>query len=221
MEHRLEGLTRSVVGKKRAVRRLRKQGFVPGVVYGPDIEPLSISIKKTDLLKLLHEVTESSVIKLTVKDENGKEVLSHDVFIKNVQYDKLTDEVRHIDFYVPEKGHKMSINIPIEFTGKPIGLEKGGVLEIIHHELPVETLPSVVVEKFEIDISNLELGESIHVGDLKLPEGMTTELPEDEPLVSVAAPRGLEVEEETAETEEEEEESVEPEVIEKGKKEEE
>jgi len=220
MEHRLEGLTRSVVGKKRAVRRLRKQGFVPGVVYGPDIEPLSISIKKTDLLKLLHEVTESSVIKLTVKDENGKEVLSHDVFIKNVQYDKLTDEVRHIDFYVPEKGHKMSINIPIEFTGKPIGLEKGGVLEIIHHELPVETLPSVVVEKFEIDISNLELGESIHVGDLKLPEGMTTELPEDEPLVSVAAPRGLEVEEETAETEEEEE-SVEPEVIEKGKKEEE
>ncbi|MBO8139192.1 MAG: 50S ribosomal protein L25 [Thermosipho sp. (in: Bacteria)] len=219
MEHRLEGLTRSVVGKKRAVRRLRKQGFVPGVVYGPDIEPLSISIKKTDLLKLLHEVTESSVIKLTVKDENGKEVLSHDVFIKNVQYDKLTDEVRHIDFYVPEKGHKMSINIPIEFTGKPIGLEKGGVLEIIHHELPVETLPSVVVEKFEIDISNLELGESIHVGDLKLPEGMTTELPEDEPLVSVAAPRGLEVEEETAETEEEE--SVEPEVIEKGKKEEE
>lgn len=219
MEHRLEGLIRSVVGKKRAVRRLRKQGFVPGVVYGPDIEPLSISIKKTDLLKLLHEVTESSVIRLTVKDENGKEVLSHDVFIKNVQYDKLTDEVRHIDFYVPEKGHKMSINIPIEFTGKPIGLEKGGVLEIIHHELPVETLPSVVVEKFEIDISNLELGESIHVGDLKLPEGMTTELPEDEPLVSVAAPRGLEVEEETAETEEEE--SVEPEVIEKGKKEEE
>jgi large subunit ribosomal protein L25 len=218
MEHRLEGLVRSIVGKKRAVRRLRNQGLVPGVVYGPDIEPLAISIKKSELLKLFHEVTEASVIKLTVKDETGKEVFSHDVFIKNVQYDKLTDEVRHIDFYAPEKGHKMSIKIPIVYTGKPIGVEKGGVLEIIHHELPVETIPSAVVEKFEIDISNLELGESIHVGDLKLPEGMTSELPEDEPLVTVATPRGLEVEEETIE---EEEENVEPEVIEKGKKEEE
>lgn len=218
MEHRLECLSRSIVGKKRAVRRLRKQGFVPGVVYGPDVEPLSISIKKTDLIKLLHEVTESSVIKLTVKDENGKELFSHDVFIKNVQYDKLTDDVKHIDFYVPEKGHKMSINIPIEIVGKPIGVEKGGVLEIIHHELPVETLPSAVVEKLEIDVSNLDLGQSIHVGDLKLPEGMTPEIPEDEPIVTVAAPRGLEVEEEEVETEEE---NVEPEVIEKGKKEEE
>lgn len=217
MEHRLECLSRSIVGKKRAVRRLRKQGFVPGVVYGPDVEPLSISIKKTDLIKLLHEVTESSVIKLTVKDENGKELFSHDVFIKNVQYDKLTDDVKHIDFYVPEKGHKMSINIPIEIVGKPIGVEKGGVLEIIHHELPVETLPSAVVEKLEIDVSNLDLGQSIHVGDLKLPEGMTPEIPEDEPIVTVAAPRGLEVEEEV----ETEEENVEPEVIEKGKKEEE
>ncbi|MDK2885467.1 MAG: large subunit ribosomal protein [Thermosipho sp. (in: thermotogales)] len=217
MEHRLECLSRSIVGKKRAVRRLRKQGFVPGVVYGPDVEPLSISIKKTDLIKLLHEVTESSVIKLTVKDENGKELFSHDVFIKNVQYDKLTDDVKHIDFYVPEKGHKMSINIPIEIVGKPIGVEKGGILEIIHHELPVETLPSAVVEKLEIDVSNLDLGQSIHVGDLKLPEGMTPEIPEDEPIVTVAAPRGLEVEEEV----ETEEENVEPEVIEKGKKEEE
>ncbi|SHH31495.1 50S ribosomal protein L25 [Thermosipho atlanticus] len=219
MEHRLEALVRSIVGKKRAVRRLRKQGFVPGVVYGPDIEPLSISIKKTDLIKLLHEVTESSIISLTVKDENQKEVFKHEVFIKNIQYDKLTDEVKHIDFYAPEKGHKMSINIPIEVVGKPVGVEKGGILEIIHHELPVETLPTAVIEKLEIDVSNLDLGDSIHVGDLKLPEGMTPEIAEDEVIVTIAAPRGLEVEEseETAE----EEENVEPEVIEKGKKEEE
>ncbi|ANQ53284.1 50S ribosomal protein L25 [Thermosipho affectus] len=215
-EHKLEALVRSVIGNKRAVRRLRKQGFVPGVVYGPDIEPLSISIRKTNLIKLLHEVTEASAITLNVKDDSGKEVFSHVAFIKNVQYDKLTDEVKHIDFYVPEKGHKMNINIPIEFVGKPKGVEKGGVIEVIHHELPVETLPSVIIEKLEIDISNLNLGESLHVSDLKLPEGMEAELPENEPIITVAVPRGMEVEgEETAE------EPVEPEVIEKGKKEEE
>ncbi|ABR30039.1 50S ribosomal protein L25 [Thermosipho melanesiensis] len=214
-QHKLEALTRNVVGKKRAVRRLRKQGLIPGVVYGPDIEPLSISIKKSNLIKLLYEVTEASIISLSVKDETGNEVFSHDVFIKNIQYDKLTDEVKHIDFYAPEKGHTMNINIPLEFIGKPKGVEKGGIVEIIHHELPVETLPSVIVEKLEIDISNLDLGESFHVSDLKLPTGMTAELPENEPLVTIAIPRGIEVEETTSEEE------VEPEVIEKGKKEEE
>lgn len=216
-KHTLEALVRSVVGKKRAVRRLRRQGFVPGVVYGPDVEPLSISIKRSNLIKLFHEVTEASIISLTVKDENGKEVFSHDVFIKNVQYDKLTDEVKHVDFYAPEKGHKMKINLPLEFVGKAKGEEKGGVLEIHHHELPVETLPNAVVEKLEIDVSNLDLGQALYVKDLKLPEGMEAELDEEEIIAIVSTPSGLEVEEETGE----EEESAEPEVIEKGKKEEE
>jgi large subunit ribosomal protein L25 len=215
-KHTLEALVRSVVGKKRAVRRLRRQGFVPGVVYGPDVEPLSISIKRSNLIKLFHEVTEASIISLTVKDENGKEVFSHDVFIKNVQYDKLTDEVKHVDFYAPEKGHKMKINLPLEFVGKSKGEEKGGVLEIHHHELPVETLPNAVVEKLEIDVSNLDLGQALYVKDLKLPEGMEAELDEEEIIAIVSTPSGLEVEEETGE-----EESAEPEVIEKGKKEEE
>jgi len=215
-KHTLEALARSVVGKKRAVRRLRRQGFVPGVVYGPDVEPLSISIKRSNLIKLFHEVTEASIISLTVKDENGKEVFSHDVFIKNVQYDKLTDEVKHVDFYAPEKGHKMKINLPLEFVGKSKGEEKGGVLEIHHHELPVETLPNAVVEKLEIDVSNLDLGQALYVKDLKLPEGMEAELDEEEIIAIVSTPSGLEVEEETGE-----EESAEPEVIEKGKKEEE
>lgn len=216
VKHVLEARVRGVIGKKRAVRRLRKQGFIPGVVYGPDIEPLAISIRKSNLIKLLHEVTEASVVELTVKDENDKEVFKHNVFIKNVQYDKLSDEVKHIDFYAPEKGHKMNINLPLEFVGKAKGEEKGGVVEYHHHDIPVRTLPSVVVEKLEIDISNLDLGQAIHVGDLKLPEGMEPELPEDEPIVSVTSPSG---EVETEETTGEEE--VEPEVIEKGKKEEE
>ncbi|QTA37322.1 50S ribosomal protein L25 [Thermosipho ferrireducens] len=213
---KVEALTRAVVGKKRAIRRLRRQGLIPGVVYGPDIEPLAIAIDRRILNKLLHEITESSLINLVVKDENGKEVLAHDVFIKNVQYDKVTDEVKHIDFYAPEKGHKMSIKIPLEIVGKAIGTEKGGILEVIHHELPVKTLPDVVLEKIEVDVTNLGLGESIHVRDLKLPEGMTPEIPEEEVIVTIAVPRGVEVEEAPAGEEE-----VEPEVIEKGKKEEE
>ncbi|HEY8541372.1 MAG TPA: 50S ribosomal protein L25, partial [Pseudothermotoga sp.] len=140
-----------------------------------------------------------------------------EVFIKNVQVDKVTDEIVHIDFYKPAKGHTMKISIPVRVVGKAEGVEKGGIMEVLHSELPVETLPSAVVEYIEIDVTKLGLGQSIHVKDLKLPEGMKALLNPQEAVVTIVVPRGLAAEEEVkpAET------TAEPEVIKKGKKEEE
>lgn len=217
MEHVIGAQLRSAVGKKRTVRRLRRQGVIPAVAYGPGIEkPLNLALKKGDFLKLFREVSESTPLTLVVTDDGGRELFRHMAFIKMVQYDKVTDEVKHVDFYVPESHHKMRINVPIHTVGKAVGVEKGGLLEIVHHEVVVEALPDKIPETIEVDISHLELGHSIRVKDVKLPEGVRILLDPEDVLVTVLVPRGLEVETTITVPE-----TSEPEVLKKGKKEEE
>ncbi len=218
MEHIVSAQLRSIVGNKRAVRRLRASGAIPAVAYGPGLEkPLSLVLNRIDFLKIFKHITESTPLTLVIKDENDKEVLKHLAFIKMVQYDKVTDEVRHVDFYVPEAHHKMKINVPVEVVGKAIGVEKGGIMEVIHHEVPVKALPDKIPEVIKVDVTNLELGEVLRVKDVVLPEGVEIDMDDEDVLITVVVPRGLEVEETapTAET------NNEPEVIKKGKKEEE
>jgi len=203
---------------KRPVKRLRKAGFVPAVVYGPKHEPLPIKLKKSEVEKVFHHITETTPINLKITtDGRGKELR---VFLKMLQRDKVHDSIVHLDFYVPMKGHKMHINIPVEYKGKPIGVERGGLLEILIEEIPVEIDPDKMMDKLEINIENLGIGDSIHVKDLKLPEGVKPLLDEEEVLVVVIAPRKG-VEEEEEEVVEEQEEEAQPEVIKKGKEKEE
>ncbi|ODN30202.1 50S ribosomal protein L25 [Fervidobacterium thailandense] len=217
MEHVVTAQLRTVVGKKRAVRRLRSQGIIPAVAYGPGVEkPLNIGLKKNEFLKIFKHVSESTPLTLVVTDDSGKELFKHLAFIKMVQYDKVTDEVKHVDFYIPEAHHKMRINVPIHVVGKAAGVEKGGILEVVHHEVVVEALPDKVPEVIEIDVTNLGLGETIRVKDVKLPEGVKIDLDPEDVLVTVIVPRGLEVEETAPAAE-----TTEPEVLKKGKKEEE
>lgn len=200
---------------KRVVRRLRNKGYIPAVVYGPETEPLSIVLDRLEVERAFHKISEALPLKLELK--SGERVELVDVFVKKVQVDKVTDQIVHIDFYRPAKGHVMKINIPVRIVGKAEGVEKGGILEVIHNELPVETLPSAVVEYMEIDVTKLGLGESVHAKDLKFPEGMKVLLHPEEAIVTVVVPRGLAVEEEVKPVET----TAEPEVIKKGKKEEE
>ncbi len=211
---RIEAEKREELGK-RPVRRLRRAGWVPAIVYGPEQEPFPIKIRYNVIEKVFHHITETTPIDLVVDGQTFR------VFLKMIQRDKVTDRIVHLDFYVPVKGHRMRINIPLEYRGKPIGVERGGTLEIFVEELPVEVDPDKIVDKLEIDISEVGLGESLHVKDLKLPEGMKALLDDEEVLLVVVAPRGRVEEEEEVEEAAAEEESVEPEVIKKGKKEEE
>ncbi len=198
---------------KRPVRRLRNQGIIPGVIYGPEMKPMAIKLKKQEVEKFVHALSEAKPVTLQINVDG--ETQNIEVFVKKVQIDKVTDEIVHIDFYRPAMGHVMRIEIPIRVVGKPVGVEKGGIMEVLHTELPVETLPSVLVEHIEIDVSGLDLGESYHVRDLKLPGGMKALLASDEALVTVIVPRGLQAEEVVAAAPAE---TVEPEVIKKGKK---
>jgi len=205
---------------KRPVKRLRKAGYIPGIVYGPAQEPFPIKLKKSEVERVFHHITETTPITLKLITDDGEKDIR--VFLKTIQRDKVHDNIVHIDFYVPMKGHKMHTNIPIEYIGKPIGVERGGLLEILVEELPVEIDPDKIIDKIEVNIENLGLGESLHVKDLELPEDVKPTLDEEEVLAVVIAPRRG-VEEEAAEevATEEEQEEAQPEVIKKGKEKEE
>ena len=178
---------------------LRRTGFVPGVVYGPSIESTPISIAKKDLKVLFSEITKSSRIELTV-DEDGK-TRELDVFLKVVDYDSITDEPLHVDFYHPDVGHPLKLHVPVKVVGDALGLKAGGILSVQFNSIRVHGLPKDIPNLITIDVSELDLGESIHVRDIDFGD-VEPMLPPERTLVTIIAPRGMEAGEAEAELEE-------------------
>lgn len=177
---------------------LRRAGFVPGVVYGPTIGSTPISIGKKDLQILFGQITRSSLITLAVEGEEAREL---DVFLKVVDYDPIMDEPLHVDFYHPHTGTPLKLQVPIRVTGEPKGLKAGGILNVLFNTVRVHGLAKDVPSLITIDVSDLDMGESIHVRDVDF-GGVEPMLPPERTIVTVIAPRGLMLEEEEAEGEE-------------------
>ncbi|ACM23007.1 MULTISPECIES: 50S ribosomal protein L25 [Thermotoga] len=211
----LEVRLRTPKGKREA-KRLRRRGEVPAVVYGPATDPIPVKIKRSLLEKVFHTITETTPIRLVIKDDEERTVSEKTVFLKMIQRDKVSEAIVHVDFYEPVKGHRMRINVPLKVVGKPVGVEKGGFLEVYHEEIPVETDPDRVPQEIEVDVSSLDLGDVIHARDLKLPEGVKCLLEDEEAVVSILVPKEVSIEEEEVE-----EEVAEPEVIKRKEEEEE
>lgn len=179
--------------RKSKLGSLREAGFLPAVYYGRKQESTPIQIKKADFLKAWKNAGESTVIKLNTK-EGDLEALIH-----NVDLDPITDEPRHADFYVFEKGHKVEISIPIEFEGiSPAVKELGGVLVKVMHELQVKAEPANLPHEIIVDISSLVNFESqILAKDIKLGAGVELAQDPDDVVVLVSEAKE-EVIEETA-----------------------
>ena len=190
-------------------RRLRMSGQIPAVVYGPKTEPVLLSVNKSDLEILFKKGGIGQVVLNLVIQKNG-ETLTMPVMIKELQTHPVSRNFIHIDFYEIKMDQKITAKIPVVTTGIAKGVELGGVLQIIRRELEVECLPLEVPESIEIDISDLDIGDSIHVGKISL-EGEIELLEDDNyTVVTMLSPK---LEEE--EPEEEEEEEVEGEEAEK------
>ncbi len=188
---------------------LRRDGFVPGVVYGPSIETVPIAIERKDLQSLFSEITRSSRVTLSIAGENGAQEM--DVFLKVVDYDPVTDEPKHVDFYHPDVGHPLKLHVPVKVVGEAQGVKSGGILNVLFNTVRVHGLPKDVPHLITIDVSELDLGDSIYVRDIDF-GGMEPMLPPERTLVTVIAPRGMEIEEEEEEAELEEGEEIEGEV---------
>ncbi|HOB16642.1 MAG TPA: 50S ribosomal protein L25 [Defluviitoga sp.] len=199
---------------KLKANKYRREKLIPAVVYGPSMkENKHINIRTNDLERLIEKATATTLIELNIKGENSSEKMT--VFIKTIQRHKVTDKPIHLDFYCPQEGRKMNINIPITYIGEPVGVEQGGTLNIYLHEIPVEILPSDIIDTLEIDISNLEIGDNIIVEDIKkiMPESAEILLEDDEVLAGIIEPREIVEEEEIVVEFEEGEVTAEPEVI--------
>jgi large subunit ribosomal protein L25 len=196
----IEAKKRELVGKKNA-KNYRDEGNIPGVYYFHGNEAIHLLFDGTKLTQFLHG--RRGLIDLKIEGE--KEPLK--CFLKDYQFDPVTDRPIHVDFQGVKMGEKIVVDVPLVITGTPAGVKAGGILEHITRELEIECLPRYLPETLEVDVTELEIGDSIHIEDLKYDNIVILNDPE-ETIVLVEAPR-IVVEEEV----EEEEELTEPELI--------
>jgi large subunit ribosomal protein L25 len=209
----LSAETRSETGKGVA-RKLRAAGRVPGVVYGHGREPQALSLNARELEKLLGSIAAgSTVVELTLGNATTN------TLIREVQRHPFKKQILHVDFMELVAGEKVIVDIPLVFVGTPEGVRTGGgLLEQILHSIEVNVDPSSIPNHVDVDVSQLAMGHSLHVRDLKLPEGVEVLTDEDATVCAVIAPRA--VVEETAAAEGEAA-AAEPELIRKPKEDEE
>jgi len=190
-------------------------GQIPAVLYGPKTEPVLLSVNKSDLELVFKKGGIGQVILNLVIQKNG-ETLTMPAMIKELQTHPVSRNFIHIDFYEIKMDQKITAKIPVVTIGKAKGVELGGMVQIIRRELEVECLPLEVPESIEIDISDLDIGDSIHVGDISL-EGEIEILEEDDyTVVTVLSPKMEEEPEEEEEAEGEEAEKEDKETPEAG-----
>ncbi len=197
--HTLEAKTRAS-GKASVLRR---HGIIPGVVYGPSMESTAIAVARRDLLVLFSNITRSSRITLKLQGEGKPREM--DVFLKAIDYDPISDEPVHVDFYHPEPNHPLKLSVPTKIVGEALGAKSGGILNVQFRTIPVHGMPKDIPHLFTIDVSSLDIGDSIHVSDLDFGK-VEPLLPPERVLVTVIAPRSLvaaEAEVEAVEGEEE------------------
>jgi large subunit ribosomal protein L25 len=203
MNVEVEAQLRSV-GSKSDMKNLRKQGFIPAIIYGEGKEGIKISLEKIPFMRLYkNTIGEMSFFKITV---DGKE---YNTIIKDRQIHPVSREYMHIDFLELHKGSTLTLDVPVNYVGEPIGVSTGGVLDVIIRKLEVTCLPENIPQDIEVDISNLEIGDSIHLGDIEL-QNMETKMSDTTTLVAVRLPREEEEKEEVSEEGEVSEDVTEP-----------
>lgn len=196
--------------KKSVRKNLRNSGRIPGVYYIKNSEPISIEVTEKDIKPLVF-TAETHLIGLKV---DGNQEL--DCVIKDVQFDPVTDRIVHFDLLGLTSGETFQLEVPVLFIGNPVGVKDGGIIQQQLHKLEVECLPQHIPQHLEINITDLQIGDSIHISDLNF-ENITILNSGSTLVVAVSHPK---VEKEVA-PEEGAAEPTEPEVIGKGKAEEE
>ncbi len=197
----LESQKRKETGKGHA-RKLRANGKIPAILYGPETEPVKILIDFPQLESALKgKSVENIIFELNIGGNKPKSVM-----VKELQRDPVTRDYLHIDFYEIAMGKEIEVDIPLVLINTPAGVTKGGILEHIRRELSVSCMPKYIVEKIEIDVSGLDIGDSIHISDVTFPPGLKSTEDENLTIATVVAPSVITEEEEKEEEEEEGEE---------------
>ncbi|WP_172373689.1 50S ribosomal protein L25/general stress protein Ctc [Sporosarcina jiandibaonis] len=194
-----------VKGQHSTITELRAAGFVPAVVYGYNTEATSISVNERDLLKTLRVTGRNGVMKLQV---DGNEV---NVVLNDYQADPLKGTVLHADFLAINMTEELEVSVQINLVGESKGEKEGGVIQQPNWELDIKVKPADIPESYDIDISELEIGDTLTVADIREKSKYEILNEDDYALVTISAPRSEE--ELEALDEATEDVSAEPEVI--------
>jgi large subunit ribosomal protein L25 len=146
--------------KPSALRNIRLQGNIPGVLYGKNVENKVIFINAADFIKTIREAGRNSLITMKVNGE------SHSVLLRDIQKDPIRHEIIHVDFQAVDMSTEVDIDVNVHLVGEAAGVKDGGVLQQTLHELSIRALPANIPSSIDIDISHLQVGETITVGDI-------------------------------------------------------
>ena len=172
-------------GSKHQARRLRREGKIPAVLYGPKVESLALELNRKDFSNRVAGLEGSHLVRL----KSASTALADKVaLVKEMQYHPITGDVIHADFYEVDLTVRIEVSVPLRFIGKGAGVVRGGILQPIVREIQVECLPLDIPQFFNVDVSGLDIGDSVHIEDLSMPEGVTAIYDSNFALVTVATP---------------------------------
>jgi len=193
----VEAELRETTGKAHA-RRMRRAGLLPGIIYGGDKPDLAISINANAIGKLLNnEAFYTSMLEVKVKGKRGKNT----VLLKDVQWDSIKDTAMHLDFVRVSAKDSVTVEVPvvaINFEKCP-GDVAGGLLDIVRHTLEVTSRADAIPDSIEVDCANLDIGDTIHIEDVTLPEGTEVQHDVNFTVLNIAAKKTASADEESTE----------------------
>jgi large subunit ribosomal protein L25 len=172
-------------GSKHKARRLRRDGKVPAILYGPKTQPVSLQLDKKDFTARVAGLEGSHLVRLK---SPASDLTDKVALVKDMQYHPITGDVIHADLYEVDLTAKIQVRVPLHFVGKAAGVVRGGILQPAVREIEVECLPLEIPPFFEVEVSALDIGDSLHVEDLPMPSGVQALYESNFALVSVVPP---------------------------------
>jgi large subunit ribosomal protein L25 len=166
------------------VRKLRADGLLPGVIYGAGIEPVALAVPRSDLLRVLHQHGAHPLV--TVKVNGGRDYLA---LVKDLQIDHVKQVALHVDFHRVQEDKPVQTEVEVTIVGTAAGVKLGGILEVQLRMVAIEALPRDLPEHIEFDVSDMEIGSTARISELKAPSGVTILTDPEQTLCSVVAPR--------------------------------
>ena len=207
-QYELTAQIREKTGKE-AAKKLRKSDKVPSVFYGPGTAPIKITVDNSHLQKILKKTAGDNII-LGLQIESEKGIDSRLVMLKELQTDPIKDRYLHVDFMEVSLDKEITLDVPVLLVNTPVGVSNGGVLQHVRREITISCLPNKLVEFIEVDVAGLDIGETLHIKDIELPEGIKSVQEETLTVATVMAPTVKEIEEEAETVEETEDEKAKP-----------
>ena len=173
---------RAARGRSEA-RKLRAGGLLPGVIYGAGIDPVTLAVPRSELLRVLHQHGAHPLV--TVKVNGGREYLA---LIKDLHVDPVRQQALHVDFHRVQEDKPVQTEVEVTIVGTAAGVKVGGILDVIVRTVAIEALPRDLPESIEFDVSEMELGTTARVGELTAPRGVTILTDPEQTLCTVVAP---------------------------------